>query len=87
MCEMVLVFTMGFLHRQLSNDIGVAWWEEAGPGAAALVSRLVGRLCWFTACQRRSLFNSGDKFSQMLRPYYGKEVYRALRGDKDLPVE
>lgn len=32
MCEMVLVFTPGFLHRQPSNDVGTARWEEAGRG-------------------------------------------------------
>lgn len=32
MCEMVLVFTPGFLHRQPSNDVGTARREEAGRG-------------------------------------------------------
>lgn len=52
-CEMVLVFTPEFLYRQLGNDMRTARWEEAGlGGAVALTSRLVGQLCWFTACQR-----------------------------------
>lgn len=29
---MVLVFTPGFLHRELSNDIGTVRWEEASRG-------------------------------------------------------
>lgn len=32
MCRTVLVFTLGFLHRQPVNDIGTARWEEAGIG-------------------------------------------------------
>lgn len=46
-----------------------------------------GWLCWFTACQCCSLWNSGDKCSQMLWPYYGKEVCWACWWVKTLPVE
>lgn len=48
-------------------------WEEVGQGFGPCLEAC-GWLCWFTACQHWSLLNSGDKCSQMLWPYYGKEV-------------
>lgn len=61
---------------------GRRWAGGCGPCLEAC-----GWLCWFTACQRWSLLNSGDKCSQMLWPYYGKEVCQAHWGEKSLPVE
>lgn len=48
-------------------------WEEVDWGCG-LRLEACGWLCWFTACQSWSLLNSEDKCSQMLWPYYGKEV-------------
>lgn len=56
------------MERERENKKG-----EAGWGCAPCL-RACGSLCWVIACQQGSLLKSGDEWSQMLWPYYGKET-------------